>query len=271
MVSTPIGNLDDLSPRVRTALENNKYVVAEDTRVYADLMRLIGLSSQGVQLHALHDHNQDDLATPMQWLDLGHTVVLVSDAGSPLVSDPAYPLVKTALAAGHRLETCPGPSAVLVALELSGLPPHPFSFHGFLARESSKRKTFFERLSGIAGTHIVFESPHRILEAVDDLCSKLDKDVEIVIARELTKKFETVYRFACKDWSEVKPTVQVKGEFVLLFHVGKQNDSAKFDRETQELAKKFLEKPSTKQTAKLIAKILDLDAKEIYQKLSVKE
>lgn len=267
LVSTPIGNLDDLSPRVRDTLARVKHVVAEDTRVYTDLMRLVGLSIEGVQMHALHDHNQADLARPLEWLDQGNEVVLVSDAGSPLISDPAYPLVKATLTAGHRLETAPGPSAVLVALELSGLPPHPFSFHGFLPRESGKRKSFFEKASSLGGTQIVFEAPHRILEAVDDMYASLGGETEVAVARELTKKFESVYRFALKDWKEVREEITVKGEFVLLFNSGKTTDSVS-DKELVELAEKYLSKPTTKLSAKLVAKILNLDTAEVYERLS---
>jgi len=259
--------LDDLSPRVRDTLARVKHVVAEDTRVYTDLMRLVGLSIEGVQMHALHDHNQADLARPLEWLDQGNEVVLVSDAGSPLISDPAYPLVRATLTAGHRLETAPGPSAVLVALELSGLPPHPFSFHGFLPRESGKRKSFFEKASSLGGTQIVFEAPHRILEAVDDMYASLGGETEVAVARELTKKFESVYRFALKDWKEVREEITVKGEFVLLFNSGKTTDSVS-DKELVELAEKYLSKPTTKLSAKLVAKILNLDTAEVYERLS---
>ncbi len=271
LVSTPIGNLDDLSPRVRDALTRVKQVVAEDTRVYKELMKLAGISLDSVSLHALHDHNQNDLAKPLEWLDQGLEVLLVSDAGSPLISDPAFPLVRTALAAGHRLDTLPGPSSVLVALELSGLPPHPFTFHGFMARESGKRKSFFDSTNSLAGTHIVFEAPHRILACVDDLCEMVAPETEIAIARELTKTFQTVHRFSAKDWPRIKDEVMVKGEFVLLFHHAHAQKSNGIDSEMIELAQKFLQKPTTKLSAKLIAKILDADARDIYTQLTKRD
>lgn len=270
LVSTPIGNLEDLSPRARLALETSKYVIAEDTRVYFDLLRLVNISSEGVTALALHDHNQDQLQKPLQWLADGHNVLMVSDAGSPLVSDPAYPLVKAALELGHQLETCPGPSAVLVALELSGLPPHPFSFHGFLARESGKRKTQFEELLTQSGTHIVFEAPHRIIDALDELSQLAPANLEIAVARELTKKFQTIHRFKASEWAQVKTDLMVKGEFVVLFHVGKNSLSSTSNRELKEMAQKYLDKPSTKGSAKLIAKILDLETQEVYERLSKK-
>src|SRR5690606_27410867 len=132
LVTTPIGNLDDLTPRARKVLAESKYIVAEDTRVYFDLMRLLAIEAQGVQVQALHDHNQTDLARALSWLENGHDVVIVSDAGSPIISDPAYPLVRAALEGGYQIQTCPGVSAPLVALELSGLPANPFTFYGFL-------------------------------------------------------------------------------------------------------------------------------------------
>ena len=271
LVSTPIGNISDLSPRVQAALEKTHFVVAEDTRVYKDLMKQLGLSFEKTQLHAFHDHNQNALSKPIEWLKEGHDVLMVSDAGSPLISDPAYPLVREVLSQGLSIETLPGPSAVLVALELSGLPPHPFTFHGFLPRESNKRKSFFESTKSMSSTHIVFEAPHRILSSIDDLCSSLDQDCEVVIARELTKTFQSVHRFKVSQWEEVKPEVMVKGEFVVLYHQQQKSNIVKTDKETRELAQKLLDKPSTKQTAKLISKILELDTKEVYEKLSKRD
>ncbi|PIP90232.1 MAG: 16S rRNA (cytidine(1402)-2'-O)-methyltransferase [Bdellovibrionales bacterium CG12_big_fil_rev_8_21_14_0_65_38_15] len=267
LVSTPIGNIDDLSPRVRQALESTKHVVAEDTRVYKELMKQIGLTFDSATIHAFHDHNQSALTKPLEWLSEGHNVLIVSDAGSPLISDPAYPLVKEVLNQGYALETLPGPSAVLVALELSGLPPHPFTFHGFLPRESSKRKNFFEATKSQSSTHIVFEAPHRILATLEDLCAVVEADSDVVIARELTKTFQSVHRFKAGDLDTIKDDLVVKGEFVLLFHHQKTQTTLT-DNETRQLAQKVLDKPSTKQTAKLLAKILDLDTKETYERLS---
>lgn len=271
LLSTPIGNLDDLSVRAKMALATKRYVVAEDTRVYSELMRHLGLGTEGVQIHAFHDHNQDNLARPLQWLEQGHDVLVVSDAGSPIVSDPAYPLVRAALAQGVRLESYPGASAPLVALELSGLPPHPFSFHGFLPRESGKRKTFLQQCLSQPGTHIAFEAPHRILETLHELCALAAPETSIVVARELTKKFETLYRFQAKQWSQWRDQITVKGEFVLLFHVDKGSAVSADRGELKKLAQKYLEKPSTKSLAKLLALVLESDTREMYQQLSSRD
>lgn len=271
LLSTPIGNLDDISFRAKETLTTAKYVVAEDTRVYADLMRLLNLPSNDVQVCALHDHNQESLKRPLEWLALGHQVVMVSDAGSPIVSDPAYPLVQAVLEAGFKLETCPGVSAPLVALELSGLPPHPFTFHGFLPRENGKRQSFFEHAQAIAGTHIMFEAPHRIVECVTQLCASVPAGTPIVIGRELTKKFESIYRFNSEDWDDVKADVTVKGEFVLLFHISRHSVSAPNQIELVDLAQKYLNKPSTKGLAKLLSKLLDRDTQELYQQLGKRD
>ncbi len=271
LVSTPIGNISDLSPRVQAALEKTHFVVAEDTRVYKELMKQLGLSFEKTQLHAFHDHNQNALSKPIEWLKEGHDVLMVSDAGSPLISDPAFPLVREVLSLGFQIETLPGPSAVLVALELSGLPPHPFTFHGFLPRESNKRKSFFESTKLLSSTHIVFEAPHRILSSIDDLCEVVASDTEVVIARELTKTFQTIHRFTADEWNAIKPEVVVKGEFVVLYHQKQKNNGHKTDAETRELAQKLLDKPSTKQTAKLISKILELDTKVVYERLSKRD
>ncbi len=270
LLSTPIGNLADLSERARLALSTKRYVVAEDTRVYSDLMRHLGLSTEGVQMHALHDHNQDSLERPLQWLHEGHDVIMVSDAGSPIISDPAFPLVRAVVADGLRLESLPGPSAPLVALELSGLPPHPFSFHGFFPRESGKRKSFIEQCLQQAGTHIVFEAPHRVLESLEELSVLAPDSTPIVVARELTKKFETVYRFTAAQWGSWREQIVVKGEFVLLFHVDKAGGKGATSGELKVLAQKYMAKPSTKSLAKLLAQVLESDTSEVYQNLSRK-
>lgn len=189
---------------------------------------------------------------------------MASDAGSPLISDPAFPMVREVLMAGYELDTLPGPNAVVTALELSGLPPHPFHFHGFLPKETERKRKAFERCSSIEGTHIFFESPHRVLETTHCLCETLD-EIDICLAKELTKTYQNVYRFNSKDWDNIKSEVIEKGEFVLLFHVkeGVKASSAKLVK----MAKDVLDRPDNKKLSKLLSEILGRNAKELYTEL----
>lgn len=188
---------------------------------------------------------------------------VASEAGSPIISDPAYPLVQLAYERGIKVESYSGVSSPVMALELSGLPPIPFQFHGFLPRESGKRIKIFESVG--YGTHIFFEAPTRVEETLDEL-AKTKPDCELVIVRELSKKFEQVVRLKAHEWSEKKKEVTFKGEFVFLFH--NKELSGGTSRETIQLAQEILASgASPKQIAKLLSTILDRSTKEIYSEL----
>ena len=214
VVATPIGNLDDLSPRVREAFERADLVACEDTRHTGLLLSRLGIKRP---LLSLHEHNERQrLPRVLERLESGETVALASDAGTPLVSDPGFVLVREAIARGIRVEPLPGPSAVLAALVVSGLPPHPFTFCGFPPPKRGKRRSFFERFAGLDHTLVFFESPHRVVKSLAD-AEEVFGDRPAVVARELTKVYEEVLRGRL---SEVRGVLEgrggVKGEVVVV-------------------------------------------------------
>jgi 16S rRNA (cytidine1402-2'-O)-methyltransferase len=214
VVSTPIGNLDDLSPRARAAFERADLVACEDTRHTGRLLARLGLKKT---LVSLHEHNERQrLPRLLAALEDGATIALASDAGTPLLSDPGYLLVREAAARGVRIEPVPGPSAPLAALVVSGLPPYPFTFAGFPPPKSGRRRSFYRRLAALEHTLVVFESPHRLLASLADALAELG-DRPAAVGRELTKLHEEVLRGRL---SELTATLAarpaLKGEFVLV-------------------------------------------------------
>jgi 16S rRNA (cytidine1402-2'-O)-methyltransferase len=216
IVATPIGNLGDLSPRAQQVLREVAAICAEDTRRSGQLLAHFGI---GTPLLALHEHNEQQLAERLVARLLGgESLALVSDAGTPLVSDPGYRLVRAARAAGVRVSPVPGPSALIAALSVAGLPSDRFAFEGFLPAKASARR---ERLAALAGeprTLVFYESAHRIDESLADLRAAFGDDRPAVLARELTKLFETVLDgdLAALHARVLAEADQRKGEFVLV-------------------------------------------------------
>jgi 16S rRNA (cytidine1402-2'-O)-methyltransferase len=191
-VATPIGNLADLSPRAREVLASADIIAAEDTRHTGNLLRQIGVQRPMV---SLHEHNEAQRREELiAQLSRGARLALVSDAGTPLVSDPGYLLVRAALEAGIVVRAVPGASAVLVALAVSGLPVERFCFEGFLPSRPAARRERLRALRQEARTLVFFEAPHRITETLQDMADEFGAERAACVARELTKTHETVYR-----------------------------------------------------------------------------
>lgn len=191
VVATPIGNLGDLSPRARDALAQADVVAAEDTRRTAQLLNSMGLSRPIV---SLHEHNERErVAELLSRLGEGAVIALVSDAGTPLLSDPGYELVRAARAAGHDVRAIPGPSAITAALSITGISTARFCFEGFLPARTRERRDRLTQLAHETRTLVFFEAPHRINECLGDLAASFGAQREAAIGRELTKSFETVY------------------------------------------------------------------------------
>jgi 16S rRNA (cytidine1402-2'-O)-methyltransferase len=214
VVSTPIGNLADLSARAREAFERADIVACEDTRHTGQLLRHLGLHKPMV---SLHEHNERQrLPRLLEELAEGKTIALASDAGTPLLSDPGFVLVREAAARGVIIEPIPGPSALLAALVASALPPYPFTFAGFPPPKSGKRKTFYRNLAQLPHTLIVYESPHRLLASLEDAKAELGNR-KAAICRELTKLHEETLRGPLADLTEqLKARPALKGEFVIV-------------------------------------------------------
>jgi 16S rRNA (cytidine1402-2'-O)-methyltransferase len=192
VVATPIGNLGDVSARAREILAGASVVAAEDTRHSGRLLRELGLERP---LVSLHEHNERGrVAELVGRLQGGESVALVSDAGTPLVSDPGYLLVAAAVEAGIAVAPVPGPSAAIAALSASGLPCDRFCFEGFLPARAAARRQRLAELAAEARTLVLYEAPHRIAECLADLAAACGPGRRACVARELTKKFETFYR-----------------------------------------------------------------------------
>jgi 16S rRNA (cytidine1402-2'-O)-methyltransferase len=214
VVAVPIGNPDDLSLRARETLAAAAVVAAEDTRHFATLARHHGIEARTV---SYHDHNEEARTRELlERLSAGEDVALVSDAGTPLVSDPGYRLVRAAIEAGVRVTSVPGPSAVTTALAASGLPPHPFRFLGFLPRTTAARRSSFEALRNDDATLLAFESPRRLLGALRDALDVLG-DRPACLARNLTKPHERYQRGTLSSLlTELEAEGDVRGEITLV-------------------------------------------------------
>jgi 16S rRNA (cytidine1402-2'-O)-methyltransferase len=192
VVATPIGNMADLSTRAREALQTANIVAAEDTRHTLGLLQALGISRPLVSLHA---HNESQRVPELlARLAEGDSIALVSDAGTPLLSDPGAELVSRAARAGYSVSGIPGPSAITTALAVAGLPASRFCFEGFLPARERERRSALALLAHEPRTLVFFEAPHRIVEMLADLAAELGADRQAVVARELTKAHETVYR-----------------------------------------------------------------------------
>lgn len=209
IVATPIGNLKDITQRALEVLGKTRFIACEDTRVSGGLISKLNLGSKNY-ISFFEGNEQEKTKYILSLLEAGNDVSLVSDGGTPLISDPGYKLVKECRNLGIKVESIPGPSALITALTLSGLPTDRFMFLGFSPKSRGKRINFFEDIKKFNNFTVVFyESPHRILESLDDLRS-LFKNAEIVICREMTKIHEEVL---------VNKTPLPKGEFTIVFRL----------------------------------------------------
>jgi len=214
LAATPIGNLGDVSRRLVDALSAASTVAAEDTRTTQRLLAALGIANRP-RLIALHEYNERDRAADLVELARDEDVLVLSDAGMPTVSDPGFPLVEAATRAGVQVTALPGPSAVITALAVSGLPTDRFAFEGFLPRKPAERRARLRALAAEPRTMVFFESPHRLPAALTDLAAELGADRQAVVCRELTKMHEEVRRGPAAelaDWA----AEGVRGEICLV-------------------------------------------------------
>lgn len=260
-MAVPIGNLDDLSPRARDVLSAVAVVAAEDTRHYATLARHHGLPPRAT---SYHDHNEEGRTRELvARLAAGDDVALVSDAGTPLVSDPGYRLVRAALGAGSAVTSIPGPSAVTAALAASGLPPHPFRFVGFLPRTSAARRSALEGLAADVATLVAFEAPRRLVATLRDAIAVLG-DRRACLARNLTKPHERWQRgLLTTILAELEAEDEVRGEATLV--IGGASESAVGVAEAEADARLLLEHGTpTRAIQELLASRHRLSRREAY-------
>jgi 16S rRNA (cytidine1402-2'-O)-methyltransferase len=262
VVATPIGNLRDISLRALATLSAADLILAEDTRVTRVLLAHYGITTP---LWAYHEHNAAEMRPKvMGLLEQGQALTLVSDAGTPLVSDPGYKLVEAAIEGGFTVTAIPGASAVLTALVVAGLPTDRFFFEGFLPNKSSARQTRFSELAAIPGTLVFFESPHRLQAMLTDAGYILGNR-QAAVARELTKFFETVRRGSLSELAalyESEPTP--KGEIVVLIGPPSAEKTTPTDAAVDDLLKVHLEKLSIKDAASVVAQETGIPRKIVY-------
>ena len=263
VVATPIGNLADASARSVEALRAADLIACEDTRTTRTLLARHGIATRTV---ALHEHNERAVARELiDALRQGRNIALVSDAGTPGLSDPGALLVAEAHRSGIKVSPLPGPSAAAAAFSVSGFAADRFLFAGFLPSTPSARRKALETLD-LPCPIILYEAPHRMPEALEDLCARFGTEREILIARELTKKFEEVARMplgAARGWLAADPHRQ-QGEFVLVLAAGEPRPASTADAErTLDV---LLESMAPSEAAKVAARLTGLPRRDLYRK-----
>ncbi|MDX2504073.1 MAG: 16S rRNA (cytidine(1402)-2'-O)-methyltransferase [Gammaproteobacteria bacterium] len=272
IVATPIGNLQDISSRAITTLKNVDVIAAEDTRHSGRLLKQLDINTHCI---ALHEHNERQSAEKViQQIKAGKNVALISDAGTPLVSDPGYFLVKLAHQEKISVTPVPGPSALIAALSAAGLATDRFCFEGFVPSKSSQRKGFYAQRNKEPRTMVFYETPHRIVDSLTDLCAEFGAQRVVVLARELTKTFETIRNDAASvllDWVK-SDSNQQKGEIVLVVQGYKEPKDDALSEQTEHIIRTLLNELSLKQAVKLAVEITGEKKKKLYNfALSLKE
>jgi 16S rRNA (cytidine1402-2'-O)-methyltransferase len=271
VVATPIGNLQDMSSRAATCLREADLLLAEDTRHTRHLLDACGIVRDAGALESLHDHNEHE-RTPriVERLLRGETVALVSDAGTPLMSDPGALLVAAAANAGIAVVAVPGPCAAIVALTVAALPAERFAFEGFLPAKPAARRKALQSLAAEARTLIFYEAPHRLLETLADLEAVLGAARDASVGRELTKRFETIYRGtlgALAVQSRADPDM-ARGEIVIVVRGAPDvaiEAGATRAAEARRVLETLLAELPVSQAARLAARITGESRKELYE------
>ncbi|MEW6647765.1 MAG: 16S rRNA (cytidine(1402)-2'-O)-methyltransferase [Pseudomonadota bacterium] len=267
VVATPIGNLGDMTPRAVEVLQRVVRIAAEDTRHSAGLMRHFGIHTP---LFALHEHNEREAsAEVVRRLLAGEDIALISDAGTPLISDPGFPLTRLAHEAGIRVVPVPGASALIAALSAAGLPTDRFAFEGFLPARTAARRQVLEGLAGERRTLAFYEAPHRLLETLEDMTAVFGPERLAVLARELTKTFETLRRAPLGELVEFvrSDSDQQRGEAVLLVQGAPPPAADALEDEPRRIAELLVAELPVKQAAALAAKITGAKKNQIYDYL----
>jgi 16S rRNA (cytidine1402-2'-O)-methyltransferase len=264
VVATPIGNLGDITIRALSTLAAAETVLCEDTRTSGKLMERFAIKSR---LSPYHEHNAQKVRPQIiERLKQGAAIALISDAGMPLVSDPGYRLVKEAAELGIPVTACPGASAVLTGLALSGLPTDRFLFAGFMPQKQGERRRMFEEFAKLKATLIFFESPHRIVETLEDAAAALPHR-SAAVTRELTKLHEEVLRGPALSIAEtLRARPSVKGEITLLFGPPEEEETVSEDTLESAIGEALVSLSASK-AASEIARRFNLNRADIYQRI----
>jgi len=265
VVATPIGNLQDISLRALEVLKTVDVIAAEDTRHTSHLLSHFAIQKK---LIAVHEHNEQKSAQILlERLRAGESIALVTDAGTPGISDPGAIVVDVLREAGVSVVPVPGASAVVAALSVSGITANGFMFQGFLPASGSQRRKVLEGLKAYVSTLVFYEAPHRIIECVEDLATVLGPERRITIAREITNTFETFHRCALQDakmWLENDPNQQ-RGEFVLMVEAAALVEQADISEDVGRILRLLLADLPLKQAVKLATEITGVKKNILYE------
>jgi 16S rRNA (cytidine1402-2'-O)-methyltransferase len=264
VVATPIGNRRDLTERARDVLAQVDVIAAEDTRHSGILLADLGIAKP---MLSLHEHNETHkVATVLARLQAGESVALISDAGTPLISDPGFGLVRAAVAAGIKAVPIPGACAAIAALSIAGLPTDKFVFEGFLPAKSSARCDALTVIKHEPRTLVFYEAPHRIAETLQDMCDRLGGERHVTVARELTKQFETLYHGTLSELAAQALTDKdmQRGEIVIVV-AGAAMQTATTALDATEVLRTLLEDLPASQAAKIAAKLTGAKRSELYE------
>lgn len=265
VVATPIGHLDDMTYRAIEILKSVKLIAAEDTRTSAQLLKHFNITTP---LTACHDHNESHkIEQLIEKLKQGENIALISDAGTPLISDPGFKLVRAAQENNIRVTPVPGACAAIAALSAVGLPSDRFSFQGFLSSKSSQRKATLEQLKNETQTLIFYEAPHRILDCIKDMAEIFGADRAVGFAREITKTFETIKKMTLAELVDFieHDHNQQKGEIVLVV-AGANGTKEPTQSELDTLLIRLLQDLSVKASAQLASDLIGIKKKIAYQR-----
>ncbi|WP_281649682.1 16S rRNA (cytidine(1402)-2'-O)-methyltransferase [Novacetimonas hansenii] len=265
LVATPIGNMGDISARAVQCLNEADLILCEDTRTSAKLLQAHGIKTR---TRPLHDHNeQDRIPGLLEQLQQGRKIAVISDAGTPLMSDPGYRLVRAVIAGGGHVTAVPGANAAVMALTLSGLPPHPFMFSGFLPPRDAARRENLSVLraaeqAGLSATLVWHEAPHRLAEMLASLAAVFSPDRPAAVARELTKRFEEVRRGPVGELAHYYQDHAARGEITVILGPPPADDTGPQDLDTH--LREALKSLSLKDAASLVAGIVNLPRRTVY-------
>lgn len=264
LIATPIGTARDITLRALDILASADVLVAEDTRSLRKLMDIHGVALRDRLMLSYHDHNGNQMRPRiMGLLADGKAVVYASEAGTPMVADPGFDLARAARLEGHAVVSAPGPSAVVTALTLGGLPTDKFFFNGFLPNSSGQRKTALGALKDVPGTLVFYESPKRIAKMLRDAAEVLGPTREAAVCRELTKKFEEVIRAPLAELAQICGETPLKGEIVVL--IDRPHSQSVSEEDLTSLVKAALLDGSVRDAADKVAQDTGLPRRQVYQ------
>ena len=264
LIATPIGNMEDITYRAINILKKVDVIFSEDTRVTNQLLKYYGIKKK---LIASHQYNEkENIEKVLSYLNDGKSIGLVTDRGTPIISDPGYFLAKAAMEANFNVLSIPGATALISALIVSGIEPQPFTFFGFLNSKQSKRKKELEKIKYLDSTLLFYEAPHRLTETLTDMLEILGNR-KCSISREITKKFEQIYRGNIKDI--IEQTIHVKGEIVIVVEGNKSVNT--YDNLTiiEHVNLYIKEGYEIKEAIKLVAKERQINKNEVYREYHV--